>query len=479
MPSSSTTAQKRSASTFVPPVAGPHNKKPRPAPQQRNRSVTPIIPIDPTLSSSQSSTTTTKSTASSKASATSANQKTQWKSLTNADGTQNAEDVIVAWLTEAENYDWYKHLQKAGRQACCEQILTSIKEAGIKCDKTPSHVESKIRGITDAWRDADSEWFSTGNGVTLADIEEDESNMSQAEREENQRKKRTRAVFTANFEKKYPYYQVLAPVMGSRTANRPSTLLETGREDSVSLEVQLGLGHTQDDEIPEDSGPSRNSRGYVGGDDSFGGGDPNHDFEKDADYIRLFSKEAERDVDDYGEPETDDETNTSRLLSLRKSNQLSPTGSNSSRSTNRSSTKAAPRDPALVKDASKRSRKEQPADDFLSPITKMMEVNAAMDAQLLAADKAHKERTSGLEERRVAIAEREYEDKAAERAAKRRQEEVEHEQKLRMAEAEHTAKLKAEQVKEERELLSAKLAMFEKYIGHGLSAADAKQAAGL
>ncbi|KAG7531708.1 hypothetical protein FFLO_04150 [Filobasidium floriforme] len=442
--------QKRNSTGFASPIT----HQPKRLKSGQDRAGTPISAIDPTLMNQTSAPSSIPRNVKPTLKATSSaggNSKTQWKSLTTDDGSQSAEDIVVEWLMEGENYDRYKHLQKSAKTGCCEQILGRIKEAGISCDKTPSMVESKIRGITEAWREADTEWFSTGNGVTQQDVDEDEAEMTEDEREVNQRKRRDRAAFIAKFEKRFPYYERLAPILGSRNINRPTTLLETGREDSVPVETQLGLNVQ----------PDENSIGALG--------EP----EDDPNYAYIFSAEAENDY------ETDDETNASNMLSLTKKNQLSPTGSASSKSTSRS-TKSASRDPALISQAGKKARKENvPTDDFITPITRMIEASTAMDSKMLEADREYKMRTASLEERRVALAEKEYDDKMAERSAKRRQEELDHESKLRMAEAEQAMKLKAEQARQDRELMAQRLSAFERYCALGLGPAEAKEAAGL
>jgi hypothetical protein len=71
--------------------------------------------------------------------------------------------------------------------------------------------------------------------------------------------KRGRSILClSNFNKTYPYYEVMKPILGSCIANAPTLMLESTQPDTLPLEEQLGIemdkDNRYDDEEHDDSG---------------------------------------------------------------------------------------------------------------------------------------------------------------------------------------------------------------------------------
>ncbi|KAH8080220.1 hypothetical protein HD553DRAFT_345140 [Filobasidium floriforme] len=197
LPLRPTPANKRKASATTPST--PANKRPK------------HIPIDPQLTDTQKT------------------KYERYDALKAPDGT-TAEDYIVSWLADGQNWEVYKGKSEAGRNEVARGIYKGMLDAGIEHNRTDTKpLIQKIARIHSSWTRAHQDLYKTGNGSL--------------EGEEN-------AGFAAKFRTKNPHYETLLPVFGSRVGSRPSLILDSHKSDTRSLEDQLGVDGRQQQDTP-------------------------------------------------------------------------------------------------------------------------------------------------------------------------------------------------------------------------------------
>ncbi|KAE8226420.1 hypothetical protein CF326_g7705 [Tilletia indica] len=168
-------------------------------------------------------------------------QRIPWNDDAEGPGQPTSLDILITWLSDANNYARLKGANGSKRVDCTKEISELIKAAKTKAERSPDSVSDKIRQVVKQFAAAEEFLNATGQGIL--DAAADKDDPAHYEREEKY-----------VMEKAYkicPFYEALSPVLKDRAGTRSKFSHGTGdgadrAAEMLQSRAEASLGNKDD-----------------------------------------------------------------------------------------------------------------------------------------------------------------------------------------------------------------------------------------